>query len=122
MLLVKAAEAFPHAKFYSLTTEYTNSEISSVRWIFERGRGGGGGQARSQKLGKGDKKLDEKDEEQKKKVITQIQYVFLPRFSAQILKGGGAWLNFADYSKVFIYYWRPKGGGMSQCPLKYAPE
>ena len=70
----------------------------------------------------------EYDEDQtKKRVFTQIQSVFLPRFYALIsnLKGGKPWLNFAYYSDVFIHYWQPKGGrrGMAQWSFpKYAPE
>ena len=30
--------------------------------------------------------------------------------AAQSPRGGGAWLNFAYYSEVFMHYWRPKGG------------
>ena len=46
----------------------------------------------------------------KKKVFTQIQSDFRPRFFNQIPNGGGPRLNFAYYSEVFIHYWRPKGG------------
>ena len=52
-----------------------------------------------------------------------MQPFFLPK--AQIFcpnSKGGAWLNFAHYSYLFLHYWHPNGGAMAPCPPKYAPD
>ena len=67
---------------------------------------GGGGR----KFGNGDKNQT-RILKTKKKGLHSDTVRFSARFSAQILKGRGAWLKFAHYSEVFKHYWQPKGGG-----------
>ena len=59
--------------------------------------------------------------EDQKKVFIQIQPVFLPRFSAQIEKGGGHDSIMRTILRYLCITGTPKGGAMAQWPPLNTP-